>query len=281
MTLRLLLLTFFLMLLSLSSIGQNRINFFHLTPKMENENILIINTVEDKMGYIWMSHIEGISRYDGYDFSFYAYETIFKEEAIEDNVEKIEIDQSGILWVLSSAGKIAKRLPNGEFINFNKKFSSQNSFSPIETIIAKKDAIWFAGNNGNLNSINNNTLIIGLFLLGLILFKIIATSLTFGAGGIGGVFAPTLFTGSLTGSLFDFFMNYFFGYDLFLINFAMVGMAGLMAGVLLAPLTAIFLIAEITGGYELFIPLMICMCLYGIASYGKVKRERKTEQYFK
>jgi CIC family chloride channel protein len=112
-------------------------------------------------------------------------------------------------------------------------------------------------NDNFFNVVNTSTLVIGLFLLGLILFKIIATSLTFGAGGIGGVFAPTLFTGSLTGSLFAFLMNHFFGYDLSLINFAMVGMAGLMAGVLLAPLTAIFLIAEITGGYELFIPLMI------------------------
>ncbi len=112
-------------------------------------------------------------------------------------------------------------------------------------------------NDNFFNIVDANTLVIGLFLLGLILFKIIATSLTFGAGGIGGVFAPTLFTGSLTGSLFAFLMNHFFGYDLSLINFAMVGMAGLMSGVLLAPLTAIFLIAEITGGYELFIPLMI------------------------
>jgi CIC family chloride channel protein len=113
--------------------------------------------------------------------------------------------------------------------------------------------------NNIFNSISDNVLLIILFLLGLILFKIVATSLTFGAGGIGGIFAPTLFTGSLTGSVFAMFVNYtnFFGHKLSLINFAMVGMAGLMAGVLLAPLTAIFLIAEITGGYELFIPLMI------------------------
>lgn len=113
--------------------------------------------------------------------------------------------------------------------------------------------------NNIFNSISDNTLLIILFLLGLIVFKIVATSLTFGAGGIGGIFAPTLFTGSLTGYVFALFVNYtnLFSHNLSLINFAMVGMAGLMAGVLLAPLTAIFLIAEITGGYELFIPLMI------------------------
>lgn len=105
----------------------------------------------------------------------------------------------------------------------------------------------------------DNILIIITFLLGLILFKVIATALTFGAGGVGGVFAPTLFTGSVTGYVFALIINYsnLFSHQLSSTNFAMVGMAGLMAGILQAPLTAIFLIAEITGGYELFVPLMI------------------------
>jgi CIC family chloride channel protein len=96
-------------------------------------------------------------------------------------------------------------------------------------------------------------------LIGLVIFKVIAMSLTFSAGGIGGVFAPTLFTGSVTGFVFAMIINYsnILQHHLSLTNFAMVGMAGLMAGVLQAPLTAIFLIAEITGGYELFVPLMI------------------------
>ncbi|WP_456464165.1 chloride channel protein [Lutibacter sp.] len=105
----------------------------------------------------------------------------------------------------------------------------------------------------------NNIWIIILLLIGLIVFKVVAMSLTFGAGGIGGVFAPTLFTGSISGYVFAIIVNYsnIFSHQLSLTNFAMVGMAGLMAGVLQAPLTAIFLIAEITGGYELFVPLMI------------------------
>jgi len=105
----------------------------------------------------------------------------------------------------------------------------------------------------------DNVLIIILFLIGLILFKVVATSLTFGAGGVGGVFAPTLFTGSVAGYVFALIINTsnIFSHQLSSANFAMVGMAGLMAGILQAPLTAIFLIAEITGGYQLFIPLMI------------------------
>ncbi|MFA5298170.1 MAG: chloride channel protein, partial [Lutibacter sp.] len=113
--------------------------------------------------------------------------------------------------------------------------------------------------NNRFQIINYTTLKIIMFLFGLILFKIVAMSLTFGAGGIGGVFAPTLFTGSVTGYVFASIVNYsnLLSHQLSLTNFAMVGMAGLMAGVLLAPLTAIFLIAELTGGYELFVPLMI------------------------
>jgi CIC family chloride channel protein len=113
--------------------------------------------------------------------------------------------------------------------------------------------------NNIFNTVISNIWLIAALLVGLIVFKVVAMSFTFGAGGIGGVFAPTLFTGSISGFVFAMIVNYsnIFNHQLSLTNFAMVGMAGLMAGVLQAPLTAIFLIAEITGGYELFVPLMI------------------------
>lgn len=100
---------------------------------------------------------------------------------------------------------------------------------------------------------------VSFLLLGLIFLKVTAMSLTSGAGGIGGVFAPTLFTGSISGFLVAYVVNHLniFSNEVSLSNFSMVGMAGLIAGVLHAPLTAIFLIAEITEGYELFVPLMI------------------------
>lgn len=113
--------------------------------------------------------------------------------------------------------------------------------------------------NNIFNTVTDNIWVIVALLVGLVTFKVIAMSFTFGAGGVGGVFAPTLFTGSISGYVLALIVNYsaIFSHQLSLTNFAMVGMAGLMAGVLQAPLTAIFLIAEITGGYELFIPLMI------------------------
>jgi CIC family chloride channel protein len=96
-----------------------------------------------------------------------------------------------------------------------------------------------------------------IFGLGLILFKVVASSSTNGAGGVGGIFAPTLFIGGVTGFMVAGFLERFGNVDLPDNRFVLVGMAGMMAGVMHAPLTAIFLIAEITGGYGLLIPLII------------------------
>lgn len=109
------------------------------------------------------------------------------------------------------------------------------------------------------NDYLDNIWIVIILLAGLVIFKILATSLTFGAGGIGGIFAPVLFMGSAMGHCFALIVNNLgiLKTPISVSSFTMVGMAGLMAGVLHAPLTAIFLIAELTGGYELFVPLMI------------------------
>jgi CIC family chloride channel protein len=102
---------------------------------------------------------------------------------------------------------------------------------------------------------NNWYILIYLGLL--LLLKVVAMAITNGSGGVGGIFGPTLFVGGVTGYWLSSFINSFGFVKLPEGNFALVGMAGLMAGVMHAPLTAIFLIAEITGGYSLFIPLMI------------------------
>ena len=103
-----------------------------------------------------------------------------------------------------------------------------------------------------------------LFIIGL---KVVATTLTFSAGGIGGIFAPTLFMGANMGLLYGLVLNQM-GVDVSVSNMTLVGMAGMLAGVVHAPLTAIFLIAEITGGYELFLPLMLASTIsYGTTRY--------------
>ena len=105
--------------------------------------------------------------------------------------------------------------------------------------------------------LSNIWIVIGL-LLGIGIFKAIAMTTTFGAGGVGGVFIPTLVMGNVLGNAFAKIINNIgLGFHVSESNFTLIGMTGLMAGVLHAPLTAIFLIAEITGGYELFVPLMI------------------------
>jgi CIC family chloride channel protein len=96
-----------------------------------------------------------------------------------------------------------------------------------------------------------------IFFLMLIFFKVIAMALTTGSGGIGGIFAPSLFVGGMSGLAVAKFLNTFFPVTVSENNFSLVGMAGVMSGVMHAPLTGIFLIAEITGGYELFIPLIL------------------------
>ncbi len=97
-----------------------------------------------------------------------------------------------------------------------------------------------------------------LILLGLlVLFKVFASAATTGSGGVGGIFAPSLFTGGVMGYFFARLVNASGLWVLPETHFTLVGMAAIMAGVLHAPLTAIFLIAEITHGYELFVPLMM------------------------
>ena len=104
----------------------------------------------------------------------------------------------------------------------------------------------------------NNVWIVIILLLLITLFKAIAMSTTFAAGGVGGIFIPTLVMGSALGNAFAKIINNLgFGFHVSEANFTLIGMTGLMAGVLHAPLTAIFLIAEITGGYDLFVPLML------------------------
>ena len=108
--------------------------------------------------------------------------------------------------------------------------------------------------------------VIGMLMI-IVIFKAIAMATTFAAGGVGGIFIPTLFMGSALGNVFAKIINQF-GFSVSESNFTLIGMTGLMAGVLHAPLTAIFLIAEITGGYDLFVPLMLVATIsYGFTRY--------------
>ena len=121
------------------------------------------------------------------------------------------------------------------------------------------------------NTVMNNSLFYGNanwpipYLIMIILFKVFASSATNGGGGCGGIFAPSLFLGCIAGFVFSYVCNEFGIGHTYVPekNFALMGMAGLMSGVMHAPLTGVFLIAELTGGYGLFLPLMIVsVCAY-------------------
>lgn len=112
-------------------------------------------------------------------------------------------------------------------------------------------------NNSMFFEWRENTYLFLVVLACILIFKVIAMSATTGAGGIGGIFAPTLFMGAIAGYFLVKLLNTVYDLHLPEENFSLAGMAGTMAAVMHAPLTAIFLIAEITGGYGLFIPLII------------------------
>jgi chloride channel protein, CIC family len=111
-------------------------------------------------------------------------------------------------------------------------------------------------NEDVLNASSSTTHIL-IFLGLIVLFKVVAMAVTTGSGGVGGIFAPSLFVGGVLGILYARIVNLIPGAVIPEKNMALVGMSGVMAGVMHAPLTGIFLIAEITGGYELFTPLII------------------------
>jgi CIC family chloride channel protein len=119
--------------------------------------------------------------------------------------------------------------------------------------------------NGDISSVvkqsfflgsENKPVVLLTYLVLIIIFKIFATASTTSAGGVGGIFAPSLFVGCITGFVTAEILN-LIGLDMPIENFALAGMAGLMSGVMHAPLTGIFLIAELTGSYYLFMTLII------------------------
>ena len=130
--------------------------------------------------------------------------------------------------------------------------------------------------HGNAQELFNNSLfyrfrdidwVIILFVIATMFFKVIAMSTTNAAGGVGGTFAPSLFVGAFTGASLALVCNTLFGWEVSIVSFTLVGMAGVMSGVMKAPLTSIFLIAELSNGYGLFIPLMITACISFAVDY--------------
>ena len=128
-------------------------------------------------------------------------------------------------------------------------------YSSLEALLTDNaDALL---NNTYFFDFRNYAFVVVLYVIGLVFIKVVATAFTNGSGGVGGVFAPSLFTGGVTGFLIAYLINMTGVITVPVSYFVLAGMAGVMSGVMNSPLTAMFLIAEITGGYSLLVPLMI------------------------
>ena len=185
-------------------------------------------------------------------------------------------------WISVYISKMAGVLEKGIFKNLNRYSRALAGGLILGIIIMVFPALFGEGYshvqgilNGNIGALRNETLFgpwlthpwaMVIFIACLVFMKVIAAGITIGSGGNGGTFAPTMFTGAFLGLLVGLIANQTGLVHLNVSNFIAVGMAGALSGVMHAPLTAIFLIAEITGGYVLFIPLMIVVSISYIIS---------------
>jgi CIC family chloride channel protein len=186
--------------------------------------------------------------------SSYMVKTTFKIERIFNNSRAGHLKK--LLWGGAILGLLILVFPPlyGEGYNIINSLFQGNVSILVSSAIYK-------------DILNSEWLIVIVGLL-IIFIKVIATSLTIGAGGNGGIFAPALFTGAILGMVFVQFMRLVGIIDLNQANFIAASMAGILSGVIHAPLTAIFLIAEVTGGYALFVPLMIVSAMsYFLSRY--------------
>ncbi|MCO5935214.1 chloride channel protein [Mucilaginibacter sp. RB4R14] len=185
-------------------------------------------------------------------------------------------------WTAVYITKVAGKLEKGIFTGQNRYIRAIGGGLILGFILMIFPALFGEGYhylqeilNGNIDALKeesffsqwlSNPWLMLLFIAALILMKIVAAGITIGSGGNGGTFAPTMFTGAFLGLFVAFAVNQTGLVHLNTSNFIAVGMAGALSGVLHAPLTSIFLIAEITGGYVLFIPLMIVSAISYIIS---------------
>jgi CIC family chloride channel protein len=117
-----------------------------------------------------------------------------------------------------------------------------------------------------------------IYVTAIMFFKVIAMATTNASGGVGGTFAPSLFVGAFMGAIVALVCNTLFDWNIPIVSFTLVGMAGVMAGVMKAPLTSIFLIAELSNGYGLFIPLMIVAAISFAVDYALDRDSIYTKQ---
>jgi CIC family chloride channel protein len=221
--------------LLISSLAATSVSYLLLGSDVEFSNIITEFSMQNIPFYI----ILGL--FCGFVALYFTRATL----AIENRLSKIL--KTYKRWIIGSVGLgiLIFLIPPlyGEGYGILSSLLTGNSDQIFQDSLfyAYKDAVW----------------IMFAYLVAIIIFKVAAMALTNGCGGIGGTFGPTLFIGGITGFLIAKIINATGIATVPEVNFTLVGMGGMMAAVMHAPLTAIFLIAEITCGYDLFFPLMI------------------------
>lgn len=231
--------------------------FWHgFTPIFDIEATLMAFTVGDMPYYVVLAAMCGLA-------SIYLIQTSARIEAYFK-----KIDNQWKKWAVGGTAL-------GVLIFLLPPLYGQGYNSIINIVSGDTDALF---NNSLLYSLKDNVWVLLGFLLAIMAFKSIAMACTNAAGGVGGAFAPSLFLGAFTGYFTAIFLNTVFGLNLPPVSFVLVGMAGVMSGAMDSPLTAMFLIAEISGGYKLFVPLMMVSAVafgmsYYFAPYSVYTRE--------
>ncbi len=206
--------------------GNNVLFFVHLSHQFDLHNLPY---------YILLGIFTGF-------VSLYFNRTTFTVENIFENKFKKPFER--VMVAGSLLGVMIFVFPSlyGEGIEFLRQLIGDNMTNLV--------------NQNLVHTGSHNVMITILFLFLLILFKVLAMSVTTGGGGVGGIFSPSLFVGGVSGMFFARMINLLPWVNVPEQNFALVGMTGLMAGTMHAPLTGIFLVAEFTGSYQLFTPLI-------------------------
>jgi signal transduction histidine kinase/ligand-binding sensor domain-containing protein/DNA-binding response OmpR family regulator len=138
--------------------GQNDISFLHITPKTENGYRTIKNTLQDSLGYIWMSQSNGIMRFDGYDFVFHSIDSIFNKTDIDDEIEIINLDSNNNLLVLSRKGLLSKRKKNGTYSQLNARLFKTKETTLINKVFTKNNKTWIVDFKNNIYAFNDSSL---------------------------------------------------------------------------------------------------------------------------
>lgn len=140
--------------------AQHSSNFIHLPFTLNNHNIKVSHTVQDSMGFVWLAHGSGISKYDGYDFKFLPKEKIFRDKDSSDGVKRIFKDDRGVIWAVSINGQLSYLLKNGNFSSIDSRLNGFQNKHKVDIVIHNDNKLWLATKKGSVYSYDHDKAIL-------------------------------------------------------------------------------------------------------------------------